>query len=57
MHSLVYITCTCYKSQSEIATFTLCHKTFRKLQSWIITFCLSRKALHVFLLHLEFLII
>lgn len=57
MCSLVYITCTCCMRQSEIATFTVCYKTFRKLQSWIITFSLSSKVLHVFLLHLEYLII
>lgn len=57
MHTLAYITCTCCMSQSEIATFTVCNKTFRKLQSWIITFSPSRKVLHGVLLHLETLII
>lgn len=56
MHTLVYITCTCCMSQSEIATFTVCRKTFRKLQSWIIMFSPSRKVLHAVLLHLETLI-
>lgn len=57
MHALVYITSTCCMSQSEIATFTVCHKTFRKLRSWIITLSPSRKKLHVVLLHLKNLII
>lgn len=33
---------------SQIATFTVCHKAFRKLQSWIIIFSLSRKVCMLF---------